>query len=76
MAETDSVAYWVVIDGKNFKTGKPITTKRFGPYASEQEAERTEADLFPWDIHDYVYHVHIEAEPRTHSPEGGIGDTG
>jgi hypothetical protein len=65
MAETDPVSYWVVVDGKNFKTGQPIDSKRFGPYTSEQEAERAEPDLLPWEDRDYVYHVHIEAEPNT-----------
>ena len=65
MAQTDSVSYWIVIEGKNFKTGKPIESKRFGPYSSEQEAERAEPDLFPWDDQDQVYHVHIEAEHNT-----------
>ena len=40
MAETDLVSYWIVIGGKNFKTGEPIETKRYGPYASEEEAEQ------------------------------------
>jgi hypothetical protein len=65
MAETNSVSYWIVIEGKNFKTGKPSESKRFGPYASEQEAQRAAPDFFPWDIQDYVYHVHIEADPNT-----------
>jgi hypothetical protein len=64
MAETDS--YWIVIEGKNFKTGKPLESKRYGPYASEQEAERAEPDLLPWDVDpDHVYHVHIEVEHNT-----------
>src|SRR5215471_16415426 len=65
MAETDSASYWIVIEGKNFKTGKPIESKRFGPYASELEAERAEPHLLPWDDQDHVYHVHIEADPKT-----------
>jgi hypothetical protein len=65
MAETDSVSYWIVIEGKNFKTGKPIESRRIGPYASEQEAERAEPDLLPWDDQDHVYHVRIEADPNT-----------
>ena len=65
MAETDSASYWIVIEGKNFKTGKPIESKRFGPYASELEAERAEPELLRWDDQDHVYHVHIEADPKT-----------
>jgi hypothetical protein len=65
--ETDSVSYWIVIEGRNFKTRQPIATKRHGPYASEQEAQRAEPDLIPWDIDDYVYRVYIEAVPATQS---------
>ncbi len=65
MAQTDSVSYWVVIDGRNFKTGKPIESKRFSPYSSGHQAKRAESDLLPWDDHDHVYRVHIEAEPNT-----------
>jgi hypothetical protein len=65
MAETDSASYWIVIEGKNFKTGKPIESKRFGPYATELEAERAELHLLPWDDQDHVYHVRIEADPKT-----------
>ena len=65
MAETDPVSYWVVVDGKNFKTGQPIDSKRFGPYRSREQAERAEPDLIPWDDDDRVYHVHIEAGSDT-----------
>jgi hypothetical protein len=58
-------SFWVVIDGKNFRTGEHIQTKRFGPYASEEEAEQAEQELFPEDGRDYVYRVHIEEETDT-----------
>jgi hypothetical protein len=58
-------SYWVVVEGKNFKTGKPHPRQRFGPYASEQEAEQAEVDLVWAEIDsrtdlDHVFHVHIE----------------
>ncbi len=63
MAESDSVSYWFVVDGKNFKTGEPVATKRFGPYASEEDAERAEPELVRWGPSGYTYWIHIEAEP-------------
>ena len=64
MAETGSASYWIVVEGKNFKTGKPTASKRFGPYASELEAERAEPGFLPWDDRDHVYHVRIDADPK------------
>ena len=64
--ETESVSYWIVADGRNFKTRTPIGSKWFGPYASEQEAERAMPGVLIWDdIDDHVYWFHIEAEPGT-----------
>ena len=67
MAETDPASYWIVIDGKNFKTGEPIATERFGPYASAEEAERAEPDLVPCGPSDYTYWIHIDALPGEQS---------
>ena len=65
----DVPLYWVVIDGKNFKTGEPISSRRLGPYESEcqaADAERLfwqEIDEKPWEsVCDYVYHAQIEME--------------
>ncbi len=62
-------SYWVVIGGKNFKTGEQIADRRLGPYSSEAEAENAEhvywqeIDDKPWEsVRDYVYHAQIEAE--------------
>jgi hypothetical protein len=64
--------YWVVIGGKNFKTGEQVTSRRLGPYESEAEAEDVERlfwqeiDEKPWEsVRDYVYHAQIESETNT-----------
>ena len=67
---TQRESYWIVVDGRNFKTRTPIASKRFGPYASEQEAELAMPDVLPWDTQDHVYQVHVEVEPDIDNPEG------
>jgi hypothetical protein len=62
MSVTQSLSYWIVIEGKNFKTGEHLESQQFGPYPSEEAAERAEPELLPWDCHqDHVYQVRIEA---------------
>jgi hypothetical protein len=70
--KSDVLSYWLMIGGKNFKTGENIPGRRLGPYASEQEAadaERLfwqEIDEMPWEsVRDYVYHAQIEVETNT-----------
>jgi hypothetical protein len=70
MAEACPVSYWVVVDGKNFRTGEPLKSKRFGPYPSEREANEAEPNLLSWDDHDHVYHLHIEAQQIHIDPQG------
>lgn len=63
MAEPDSASYWVVVDGRNFKTRRPIASQRFGPCASEGEAERTLSEFLPWETSEHGYSVYVEAVP-------------
>jgi len=55
---TTELIYWVVIDVKNFKTGEPITRRRFGPYPSEQEAEQAKLDFWPPNAKPLPQHAH------------------
>jgi hypothetical protein len=70
--KSDVLSYWLIIDGKNFKTGEAIPGRRLGPYTSEQEAEEAERlfwqeiDEKPWEsVRDYVYHAQIETQTKT-----------
>jgi predicted DsbA family dithiol-disulfide isomerase len=73
------MAYWIVVEAWSTPAAKkPLKTpQRFGPFASEREAEREKLNYIPRDDDGYDYSVHIESEQAInleHAPAKGPAD--